>query len=83
MFLALVRFHIVKGGLADNIMSSGKLHLTAAISLLEKKNRKKDVSSFIFIFFFLTTFALLNGHYLNKRKTKETNGYRPVAAGGI
>lgn len=83
VFLALVRFHIVKGGLADNIMSSGKLHLTAAISLLEKqKNRKKDVSSFIFIFF-LTTFALLNGHYLNKRKTKETNGYRPVAAGGI
>jgi hypothetical protein len=50
--------------------------------LEKQKNRKKDVSSFIFIFF-LTTFALLNGHYLNKRKTKETNGYRPVAAGGI
>lgn len=36
VLLALVRFHVVKGGLADDIVPPGKLHLAVAISLFSK-----------------------------------------------
>lgn len=40
MFLALVRFHIIKGSLSNDIMSSSKLHLVVAIRLFGKEMAK-------------------------------------------
>lgn len=77
VFLALVRFHVVKGGLADDIVSAGKLHLTVAISLF----KRKEMLLIVYFYIFYDS-ALLNGHYLNKRKGKKQT-VLPVAAGGI
>ena len=56
MFLALVRFHIIKGSLSNDIMSLSKLHLAVAIHLLEKDMTKIYDS------------ASLNAHWRKKVK---------------
>lgn len=70
VFLALVRFHVVKGGLADDIVSAGKLHLTVAISLF----KRKEMLLIVYFLYFLR-FCVIERPLFEQRKRKETNGF--------